>query len=49
MNIFLGGLVSVYQYGKNSNLGLFCGVENEDFVEPDTVSKFSIEHIIFII
>ena len=29
--------MGVYQYGQNTSTGTFCGVENEDFVEPDTV------------
>ena len=35
---FTGGLLAVYQYGKNTCTGTFCGVEDEPFVEPDTVS-----------
>ena len=34
---FIGGLVASYEYGKNTNMGTFCGVEDEEYIEPETV------------
>ena len=31
-------MIGVYQYGRNTNVGFFCGVEDEDFV-PSTITE----------
>ena len=36
-------MVGVYQYARNANHGLFCGADNEDFADPDSVSNSELE------